>query len=78
MSGDEPSERAHVTLSPAVLSADYFTVAEQDISRIESMLTVVGGKIVYAGAAARLAGTPRELSPSGDVPDLTAIDPQTG
>jgi CBS domain-containing protein len=35
-------------------------------------------KIVYAGAAARLAGTPRELSPSGDVPDLTAIDPQTG
>ena len=48
MSGDEPSERAHVTLPPAVLSADYFTVAEQDISRIESMLTVVGGKIVYA------------------------------
>jgi predicted amidohydrolase YtcJ len=47
----------------AVLSADYFTVAEQDISRIESMLTVVGGKIVYAGAAARLAGTPRGAEP---------------
>jgi hypothetical protein len=34
-------------------------VAEQNISRIESMLTVVGGKIVYEGAAALLAGTPR-------------------
>ncbi len=56
MSGDEPSERAHVALPPAVLSADYFTVAEQDISRIESMLTVVGGKIVYAGAAASSGG----------------------
>jgi predicted amidohydrolase YtcJ len=44
MSRDEPSKRAHVTLPPAVPSADYFTVAEQDISRIESMLTVVGGK----------------------------------
>jgi hypothetical protein len=38
-------------------------VAEQDISRIKSMLTVVGGKIVYAGAAARLAGTPRGAEP---------------
>jgi hypothetical protein len=38
-------------------------VAEQDISRIESMLTVVGGKIVYEGAAARLAGTPRGAEP---------------
>ena len=63
MSGDEPSQPAHVTLPPAVLSADYLTVAEQDISRIESMLTVVGGKIVYEGAAARLAGTPRGAEP---------------
>jgi predicted amidohydrolase YtcJ len=62
MSADEPSKRAHVT-TPAVLSADYFTMAEQDISRIESMLTVVGGKIVYAGAAARLAGTSRGAEP---------------
>jgi hypothetical protein len=38
-------------------------MAEQHISRIESMLTVVGGKIVYAGAAARLAGTPRGAEP---------------
>ena len=63
MSRDEPSKRAHVTLPPAVLLADYFTMAEQDISRIESMLTVVGGKIVYTGAAARLAGTPRGTEP---------------
>jgi hypothetical protein len=63
MSRDEPSKRAHVTPPLAVLSADYFTMAEQDISRIESMLTVVGGKIVYAGAAARLAGTPRGAEP---------------
>jgi hypothetical protein len=32
MSGDEPSKRAHATLPLAVLSAHYFTVAEQDIS----------------------------------------------
>lgn len=32
----------------AVLSADYFAVADEDIARIESLLTVTGGKIVYA------------------------------
>ncbi len=32
----------------AVLSEDYFTVSEPEIKRIESVLTVVGGKIVYA------------------------------
>jgi hypothetical protein len=32
----------------AVLSDNYFTVAEPEIKRIESVLTVVGGKIVYA------------------------------
>ena len=31
----------------AVLSADYMTVAEEDIKNIESVLTVVDGKIVY-------------------------------
>ena len=30
-----------------VLSADFFSVAEEDIKAIESVLTVVGGKIVY-------------------------------
>ncbi|TCO81671.1 hypothetical protein EV699_10764 [Plasticicumulans lactativorans] len=32
----------------AVLSADYFTVPEEDIRGIESVLTVVGGRIVHA------------------------------
>jgi predicted amidohydrolase YtcJ len=32
----------------AVLSADYFSVPEEQIKRIVSVLTVVGGKVVYA------------------------------
>ncbi len=32
----------------AMLSADYFSVPEAEISRIESLLTIVGGKVVYA------------------------------
>jgi len=32
----------------AVLSADYFSVAEEEIKRLESVLTIVGGKPVYA------------------------------
>lgn len=31
----------------AVLSADYFAVSEEEIKRIESVLTVVGGDVVY-------------------------------
>ena len=34
----------------AILSGDYFTVPAEDISRIESVLTIVGGKIVYSAA----------------------------
>ncbi|MFD8595132.1 amidohydrolase [Kitasatospora sp. NPDC059646] len=34
----------------AVLDADYFTVEEADIAHIESVLTVVGGRIVHAAA----------------------------
>jgi predicted amidohydrolase YtcJ len=34
----------------AVLNADYFTVAEDQIRLLESMLTIVGGRIVYAAA----------------------------
>src|SRR4029077_15069494 len=34
----------------AVLSADYLTVAEEEIKGIESVLTVVDGKIVYGAA----------------------------
>ena len=32
----------------AVLSADYFSVAEDEIKNLESVLTIVGGKPVYA------------------------------
>ena len=32
----------------SVLSADYFAVPEEDIKAIESVLTVVGGKVVFA------------------------------
>ncbi|HWP93342.1 MAG TPA: amidohydrolase [Thermodesulfobacteriota bacterium] len=32
----------------AVLSADYFSVPEEEIKNIESVLTIVGGKLVYA------------------------------
>jgi len=32
----------------AVLSADYFSIPEEEIKNLESVLTIVGGKIVYA------------------------------
>ena len=32
----------------SVLSADYFSIPEDEIKRLESVLTIVGGKIVYA------------------------------
>jgi hypothetical protein len=32
----------------AVLSADFFTIPEEDIRDLESVLTVTGGKVVYA------------------------------
>jgi predicted amidohydrolase YtcJ len=31
-----------------VLSDDYFTVPVSDIAKIKSLLTIVGGQIVYA------------------------------
>jgi predicted amidohydrolase YtcJ len=34
----------------AVLSADYFSIPEEEIKDLESVLTIVGGKIVYAAA----------------------------
>jgi predicted amidohydrolase YtcJ len=45
----------------AVLSADYFEVDEADISRIESVLTVVGGKAVWSSA--EFEGIAAPLSP---------------
>jgi hypothetical protein len=48
----------------AVLSADYFSVPEEEIKGIESVLTVVGGKVVYgAGEFKRLAPPPLPVSP---------------
>src|SRR5882724_1124403 len=47
----------------AVLSADYFSVADEDIKGIESVLTVVGGKVVYAsGEFSKLAPPPLPVS----------------
>jgi len=34
----------------AVLSADYFSIPDEDIKRLESVLTLVGGKAVHAAA----------------------------
>ena len=31
----------------AVISADYFSIPEEEIQRIEAVLTLVGGKVVY-------------------------------
>jgi predicted amidohydrolase YtcJ len=49
----------------AVLSADYFSVPEEEIKRIESVLTVVDGKIVYgAGDFTFLSPSLPPVSPS--------------
>jgi Predicted metal-dependent hydrolase with the TIM-barrel fold len=48
----------------AVLSADYFSVPEEEIKGIESVLTLVGGKVVYgSGEFERLAPPPLPVSP---------------
>lgn len=48
----------------AVLSADYFAIADEQIKRLESLLTIVGGRLVYgAGAFARFAPPPLPVSP---------------
>ena len=48
----------------AVLSADYFSVSDEDIKRLESVLTMVGGKVVYATREfSKLAPPPLPASP---------------
>jgi predicted amidohydrolase YtcJ len=42
----------------SVLSADYFTVPDEEIKRIESVLTVVGGKVVYGAKEFGSLGPP--------------------
>jgi len=68
----ESSDKGTITVGKygdlAVLSADYFTVPDQDISRIESLLTVVDGRVVYSAGeyediAAPLPPIPFEWSP---------------
>jgi predicted amidohydrolase YtcJ len=49
----------------AVLSSDYFSIPEEEIKNLESLLTIVGGKVVYAaGEFSRMA--PPELPVSPD------------
>jgi hypothetical protein len=48
----------------SVLSADYFSIPEEEIKRLESVLTIVNGKIVYASKPfATLAPRPLPVSP---------------
>src|ERR1700739_1779033 len=48
----------------AVLSADYFSIPEEEIKQLESVLTVVGGKVVYATAEfSKLAPPALPVSP---------------
>jgi predicted amidohydrolase YtcJ len=49
----------------AVLSADYFSIPEEEIKQLESVLTVVGGKVVYATAEfSKLAPPALPVSPN--------------
>src|SRR5262249_35707124 len=49
----------------AVLSADYFSIPEEEINRLESVLTIVGGKVVHATEEfSKLAPPTLAVSPS--------------
>ena len=49
----------------AVLSADYFSVPEDEIKHLESVLTIVGGKVVHASDEfSKLAPPALPVSPS--------------
>ncbi len=48
----------------AVLSRDYFSIPEEEIKHLESVLTIVGGKVVYASDEfSKLAPAPLPVSP---------------
>jgi len=48
----------------AVLTADYFSIPEEEIKGVESVLTIVGGKVVYASAEfSKLAPPALPVSP---------------
>lgn len=47
----------------AVLSADYFSIPDEEIKKLESVLTMFGGKVVYAsGEFSKLAPPPLPVS----------------
>ena len=49
----------------AVLSGDYFSIPEEEIKQLESVLTIVGGRVVYAAHEfAKLAPPELPVSPS--------------
>jgi predicted amidohydrolase YtcJ len=61
MSGEEEKKGAIAIgqlADLAVLSADYFTIPEEEIKHIESVLTVVDGKVVFAGDGFEQQGPP--------------------
>jgi predicted amidohydrolase YtcJ len=48
----------------AILTADYFSIPEEEIKQLESVLTVVGGRVVYATAEfSKLAPPALPMSP---------------
>jgi hypothetical protein len=49
----------------AVLSADYFSIPDEEIKQLESVLTIMGGKVVYATEEfSKLAPPALPVSPS--------------
>jgi hypothetical protein len=61
MSGEEEKKGALAIgqlADLAVLSADYFAIPEEEIQQIESVLTIVGGKVVFAGDGFEPHGPP--------------------
>jgi len=49
----------------ALLSADYFSIPEEEIKQLESVLTIVGGRIVFgAGEFGSLSPPPLPVSPN--------------
>jgi len=63
----------------AVLSADYFSVPEEQIKGLESVLTVMGGKVVHAAKEfGSLAPAPLPASPSWAPANPMTVQPADG
>jgi hypothetical protein len=62
--GHQPRLRPQLPRQTSVLTADYFSIPEEEIKGLESVLTIVGGKIVYASAEfSKLAPPALPVSP---------------